>query len=146
MCNCWCIVLSIIGGVCGGVNGSIFVSMVLLITTKIPLSLSLSPSKYTYEIPRSERIVFTLRTNLSRSGKTARSRLSCTSIRTDGCLLLLRQGEEERETKGREKKRQREDRGLRFTLFRVLPGWKGEVRKEGKKMKKTTLARESARY
>lgn len=41
MCNCWCIVLSIIGGVCGGVNGSIFVSMVLLITTKIPLSLSL---------------------------------------------------------------------------------------------------------
>lgn len=109
-------------------------------------SLSLSPSKYTYEIPRSERIVFTLRTNLSRSGKTARSRLSCTSIRTDGCLLLLRQGEEERETKGREKKRQREDRGLRFTLFRVLPGWKGEVRKEGKKMKKTTLARESARY
>lgn len=67
--------------------------------------LSLSPPKYTYEIPRSERIVFTLRTNLSRSGKTARSRLSCTSIRTDGCLLLLRQGEEERETKGREKKK-----------------------------------------
>lgn len=148
------------GGVCGGVNGSIFVSILLLVTTKNILSLSLL--LYTFTLDRktrrereSEFLALTnFRTNfVPDPGKTARSHGSRARLSERTELLFVvccasrherRRGgggrdRERRRREGRKKKAERRrSRGpLRcFALFfRDVTARRGEARKEGKEEK-----------
>lgn len=163
------------GGVCGGVNGSIFVSILLLVTTKNILSLSLL--LYTFTLDRktrrereSEFLALTnFRTNfVPDPGKTARSHGSRARLSERTELLFVvccasrherrrggggRDRERRRRERRKKKAERRRSRGpLRcFALFfRDVTARRGEARRgrreRRKKTKKTTLARESARY